>query len=581
MTRAPGEPETGAVPEPGAPVPGRPAIPATAPERFGLLLLLLIATYLLSAFTTGTVINAVQIVVFVGALLLALRNSRMPRWISRLVIGVVSIGSAAAFAIALSRPYEAAVGVAEVWTGLVLLTAVVVILRRILETPTVTLQSIYGAISAYMVIGLMFAAFYGAMNRLGGEPFFANAQPGNTRTFQYFSFTTLTTLGYGDFTSASNAGRAVAVVEAMIGQIFLATLVARLVSAFQRPERRKQVDREAGRMDRLLSVRRASAHLAQPGDDVLPHGGQAAGGIERRAVRVVRLPVQIRAADEQILSGAALAARACMPEGLRHILRRRIDSQDRFEAAEHSQGGRLPGLVDTGAARHQEPGDMPAAVADGVVERSANRTTGRLDVRSAVDQDLGHVHIVAARRIMQRRFTGFLVTVATGRAGVRVRPGLDQQARDHRPVEEVAGPVGDNMQRRRGAAVVRHQPGRCQRGIIAQQPLDCFHVTRVNGPTQPDRDFAVTGYLAARLALAHVAHPATHGTLRGRSRSTITLAIAASAVTTDVSPVSAALATQNRNISPVRGASPGGAKLAEDDLLRLTSFSQRKAFTRS
>jgi hypothetical protein len=239
MTRAPGEPETGAVPEPGAPDPGRPAIPATAPERFGLLLLLLIITYLLSAFTTGTVINAVQIVVFVVALLLALRNSLMPRWISRLVAGVVFIGSAAAFAIALSQPSEAAVGVAEVWTGLVLLTAVVVILRRILENPTVTLQSLYGAISAYMIIGLMFAAFYGAMNRLGGEPFFANAQPGNTRTFQYFSFTTLTTLGYGDFTSASNAGRAVAVVEAMIGQIFLATLVARLVSVFQRPDRRK------------------------------------------------------------------------------------------------------------------------------------------------------------------------------------------------------------------------------------------------------------------------------------------------------------------------------------------------------
>lgn len=238
MTRAPGEPDTGAVPEPAEPGPESPAFAATGRERFGLLLLLLIVTYLFSAFTTGTVINAVQIVVFVGALLLALRNSAVPRWIARLLIAVVFTGSAAAFAIALAQPSEAAVGAAEVWTGLVLLTAVVVILRRILESPAVTLQSIYGAVSAYMIIGLMFAAFYGAMNRLGGQPFFANGQPGNTRTFQYFSFTTLTTLGYGDFTSAGNAGRAVAVVEAMIGQIFLATLVARLVSAFQRPQHR-------------------------------------------------------------------------------------------------------------------------------------------------------------------------------------------------------------------------------------------------------------------------------------------------------------------------------------------------------
>jgi Ion channel len=104
---------------------------------------------------------------------------------------------------------------------------------------TVSLQSIYGALSAYMIVGLMFAAFYGAMSRLGTGPFFANGSPESTQTFQYFSFTTLTTLGYGDFTAVSNAGRAVAVIEAMVGQIFLATLVARLVSAFRPSEPRR------------------------------------------------------------------------------------------------------------------------------------------------------------------------------------------------------------------------------------------------------------------------------------------------------------------------------------------------------
>ena len=236
MTSAPGEPETGAVPEDVAPG----TEPAAAPvERYGLLLLLLIGTYLLSAFTTGQLVNAVQIVVFVGTLLLALRNLLVARWIARLMIGVVSIGSAVAFGLVIAQPSQAAVGAAQIWTGLILLTVVVVIIRRILASTSVTLQSIYGALSAYIVIGLMFAAFYGAMDRLGGVPFFANAQPDDTRTFQYFSFTTLTTLGYGDFTAASNAGRAVAVIEAMVGQIFLATLVARLVSAFRPSEPRK------------------------------------------------------------------------------------------------------------------------------------------------------------------------------------------------------------------------------------------------------------------------------------------------------------------------------------------------------
>jgi hypothetical protein len=236
MTSEHGEPEAGGVPADLAPP--RPH-GITIHARYGALLLLLIATYLVSAFTTGAVINSAQIVVFVAATLLALRNSLVPKWIARLIVIVVFAGSGIAFGLAVSQPSLAAVGVAQLWTGLLLLTSAVVIVRRVLANTTVTLDSIYGVVSAYMILGLMFAAFYGAMDKLGGVPFFTNGQPGDTRTFQYFSFTTLTTLGYGDFTAASNAGRAVAVMEAMFGQIFLATLVARLVSAFRPQERRK------------------------------------------------------------------------------------------------------------------------------------------------------------------------------------------------------------------------------------------------------------------------------------------------------------------------------------------------------
>ena len=59
----------------------------------------------------------------------------------------------------------------------------------------------------------------------------------NTKEFQYFSFTTLTTLGYGDFTAVGDGGRAFAVLEAMIGQMFLATLVARLVAGLRWSDR--------------------------------------------------------------------------------------------------------------------------------------------------------------------------------------------------------------------------------------------------------------------------------------------------------------------------------------------------------
>ena len=208
----------------------------TSGPRYGLLLLVLIATYLLSAFTDGQWVISVQILAFVFTLVLALRNALVPKRIATAALAVVLVGSAVVAELALSSPSDTTLGAAQIWIGLILLVTVIMIVRRVLAESSVTLQSIYGALAAYMIIGLMFAAFYAAMDHLGGVSFFANGSPGNTRTFQYFSFTTLTTLGYGDFTAASNAGRAVAVMEAMAGQIFLATLVARLVSAFRPPQ---------------------------------------------------------------------------------------------------------------------------------------------------------------------------------------------------------------------------------------------------------------------------------------------------------------------------------------------------------
>lgn len=204
-------------------------------DRFGLLLLVLVLTYLLSAFTDGAWVSALQVLLFLTVMLLALRNGRVRRRTAQAMIAVTLAGSAVAIALVLTRPNEAGAGVANLWTALVLLLAVGMIVRRVLSQPAVTLQSIYGAVSAYMILGLIFAAFYGAMYKFGGDTFFAHASAGNVKTFQYFSFTTLTTLGYGDYTAAGSGGRAVAVLEAMCGQIFLATLVARLVAAFRGP----------------------------------------------------------------------------------------------------------------------------------------------------------------------------------------------------------------------------------------------------------------------------------------------------------------------------------------------------------
>lgn len=193
----------------------------------------MICSYLLSAFVTSRWVTDTQIALFTMAGLLAIRSVRLRRARLRLIISAGFVVSLLMILVANHQLGDTGRGVASLWGGLLLLFIVVVILHQILAAPAVTVQSIYAAISAYLIIGLMFSAFYGAMYFFQGRVFFAGGQPGNGANFQYFSFTTLTTLGYGDFTAKYNPGRTVAMLEAMTGQIFLATLVAKLVASFR------------------------------------------------------------------------------------------------------------------------------------------------------------------------------------------------------------------------------------------------------------------------------------------------------------------------------------------------------------
>jgi hypothetical protein len=199
----------------------------------------MVGSYLLSSFVSARWVTAVLVVLYGIAIVLAARSSTLSRPASRLLLLIVLVGTGIMIGLSLGGIARAA---SDVWIAVVLLGAVVLIVYRVLSFGNVTLESIFGAVSAYLVLGMMFAAVFGAIDHLGGGHFFADGQPANTKTFQYFSFTTLTTLGYGDFTAAASGGRSVAILEALTGQVFLATLVARLVAAFRGPAGR-QVDR--------------------------------------------------------------------------------------------------------------------------------------------------------------------------------------------------------------------------------------------------------------------------------------------------------------------------------------------------
>ncbi len=186
-------------------------------------------------------IAAVDLVLITAASVLALRNERLQRRVLEFAVFAFLLVSLLMIVLETTQGGQQGKGAASTWLCALLLLTVIVLVRQIVMRPDVTVQSIYGAISAYLLLGYMFAASYAAMYYLNHDMFFAGGQRGSPSVFQYFSFSTLTTLGYGDYTPGNSGGRSIAMIEAMTGQIFLATLVAKLVAS-TRPRPRRSPD---------------------------------------------------------------------------------------------------------------------------------------------------------------------------------------------------------------------------------------------------------------------------------------------------------------------------------------------------
>ena len=120
--------------------------------RYGLLLVVLIGTYLLAGFSGAKLATEIQVVLFAVVLLMALRTSVLPRpWPA--VIGAVTVAGSAVTLWTSVNGSRTATAAEDLWKTLLLLMAVVMVVRRVLARPTVTIQSIYGALSAYRASG--------------------------------------------------------------------------------------------------------------------------------------------------------------------------------------------------------------------------------------------------------------------------------------------------------------------------------------------------------------------------------------------------------------------------------------------
>jgi len=126
--------------------------------------------------------------------------------------------------------------------GIGLVAFVVVnLLRFVLRAPSVDVEVLCASISAYLMLGLIWTMAYWLVEQLTPGAFAFNTTTGTKETMEgfnafYFSFITLSTVGYGDITPVSKVARMLAAMEAMTGLFYVAVLIARLVSLYSSPK---------------------------------------------------------------------------------------------------------------------------------------------------------------------------------------------------------------------------------------------------------------------------------------------------------------------------------------------------------
>ena len=113
---------------------------------------------------------------------------------------------------------------------MIVIVSPIAIIRAVLRHPIINLQTVAAAVCIYLILGLLFAYIFGIESTIDKGVFFSGTSRPYGPDLLYFSFTTLTTTGYGDITAVTRIGRTTAIAEAMIGQLYLVTVLAILVS---------------------------------------------------------------------------------------------------------------------------------------------------------------------------------------------------------------------------------------------------------------------------------------------------------------------------------------------------------------
>lgn len=244
-------------------------------DRFGLVLLLVLATIAVQGLVDVRGSAPAQLFAHAIsglALVAAARASGSPRrWRRAVDVVVLAVVLLSLSTLAWRRADgNLAVPPETTWLLAAALTPVL-IARRVLQHTVVTIQTIMGSVAAYLQIAVAYAFLFQTLDALSSTRFFG--QEVSTTTYMYFSLVTISTVGYGDFAAVTEVGRMAAASEAVIGQVYLVTFVALIVSRFA-----AGMPRGAGG-PRTLREALASSRARETSPEGGPDGTSPAGAV--------------------------------------------------------------------------------------------------------------------------------------------------------------------------------------------------------------------------------------------------------------------------------------------------------------
>ncbi len=202
-------------------------------DSYGLILLLVVVTYVVAVSFPTDRGHSVVLAIQIATVWLTLHTAHAPRsiriWASIVFVAIIPLALVDLVATVSSQ----AIAIGFAASGLLYLLAPIVVVRDIATRRSVERETVFGAIAAYLLVGMFFAFAYRAIGILQPAPFFGDAGDGSTPQVLFFSFVTLTTTGYGNLVPLTNPGQTLAVLEAVLGQLFLVTAVAKVITAWK------------------------------------------------------------------------------------------------------------------------------------------------------------------------------------------------------------------------------------------------------------------------------------------------------------------------------------------------------------